>query len=98
MCVGGGFRSNGFMTKMQLFPMDGHYRTYIISSVSHPRSNEVVPLVLRTVCCEMAGARALYYRSLGTTSTMLRRNNISSRLYYYFISYAYITHISISPA
>jgi hypothetical protein len=52
VCVwggGGGFESNGFVTKMQPFPIDGHYRMDIISSVSHPRSDSVVPLVLRTV-------------------------------------------------
>jgi hypothetical protein len=29
----------------------------------------------------MAGVLVLYYRSLGTTSTLLRRGNISDRLY-----------------
>ena len=48
-CVYGGFGSNGFVTKTQPFPMDGHFRTYIISGVGHPRSNSVVPLVLCTV-------------------------------------------------
>ena len=46
-----GFGSNGFMTKVQSFPMDGHYRMDIISSVGHPRSNSIVPLVLCTVAC-----------------------------------------------
>jgi hypothetical protein len=43
------FGSNGFMTKTQSFPMDGHYRTDIISSVGHLRSDSVMPLVLCTV-------------------------------------------------
>jgi hypothetical protein len=46
-----------------------------------PRSDLVVPLVLRTACCVMIGAPALYYRSLGTASILLRRDNISDRLY-----------------
>ena len=61
MCVWGGFGSNGFVTKMQPFPMDGHYRMDINSGVGHPRSDSVVLLVLRTVCYAMAGAPALYY-------------------------------------
>ena len=48
LCVS--FGSNGFMTKTQSFPMDGHYRTDVISGVDHPKSNAVVPLVLRTIC------------------------------------------------
>jgi hypothetical protein len=35
---------------MQPFPMDGHYRTDVISGVGHPGLNSVVSLVLRTVC------------------------------------------------
>jgi hypothetical protein len=57
MCVcrgGGGFGSNGFVNKMQSFPMDGYCRTDVISAVGHPRSNSVVSLVLHTVCCAMA--------------------------------------------
>jgi hypothetical protein len=78
---GAGFGSNGFVTKMRPFPMDGHYMMDVISGVGHPRSDLIVPLVLHTVCCAMAGARALYYRSLGTASTLLRRDNISGRTY-----------------
>ena len=70
MCVG--FGSNGFVIKTQPFPMDGHYRMDVISGVGHPRSNSVVPLVLHMVCCAMAGAPIMYYRSLGTASTLLR--------------------------
>jgi hypothetical protein len=35
---------------MQPFPMDGHYRTDVISDVGHPGLNSVVSLVLCTVC------------------------------------------------
>jgi hypothetical protein len=35
---------------MQPFPMDGHYRTDVISGVGHPGLYSVVSLVLRTVC------------------------------------------------
>jgi hypothetical protein len=38
-----------------------------------------VPLMLRIVCYAMAGVLTLYYRSLGTASTLLRRGNISGR-------------------
>jgi hypothetical protein len=52
MCVlNGGFGSNDFVTKVQPFPMIGHYKMNIISSVGHPRSDSVVPLVLRMVMC-----------------------------------------------
>jgi hypothetical protein len=81
VCACGGFGSNGFVTKMQPFPMDGHYRTDVISGVGHLRLDSVVPLVLRTVYCAMSRASALYYKSLGTTSTMLRRGSISSKAY-----------------
>jgi hypothetical protein len=79
---GSGFGSNGFVTKMQPFSMDGHYRTDVINGVGHLRSDLVVLLVLCTVCCAMVGAPALYYRSLETASTLLRRDNISGRSYY----------------
>jgi hypothetical protein len=85
VCVGGGggggFGFNGFVTKMQPFPIDGHYRTDVISSVGHPRSDSVVSLVLYMVCCAMVGAPALYYRFLEIVSTLLRKGNISSRPY-----------------
>jgi hypothetical protein len=38
-----------------------------------------VPLMLCTVCCIMAGALILYYRSLGIASTLLRRDNNSGK-------------------
>ena len=52
MCVlYGGFESNGFVTKVQSFLMDDHYKMDIISGVGHPRSNSIMPLVLCTVAC-----------------------------------------------
>jgi hypothetical protein len=53
-------------------------RTSIVG-VGHSGLDPIVPLVLRTVCYAMAGALALYYRSLETASTLLRRGNISGR-------------------
>jgi hypothetical protein len=35
---------------MQPFPMDGHYRTDVISDVGHSGLNPIVPQVLHTVC------------------------------------------------
>ena len=57
MCLCGGFESNGFVTKVLPFPMDGHYRTNIISGVGHPRSDSVVLLVLYTVVVQYLGHR-----------------------------------------
>jgi hypothetical protein len=51
------FGSNGFVIKTWPFPMDGHYRTNIISGVGHPRSDSVVSLVLYTVAVEWLGHR-----------------------------------------
>jgi hypothetical protein len=47
--------------------------------VGYSRSDLIVPLMLRTVCCAMAAALALYYRSLGTALAPLRRGNISGK-------------------
>jgi hypothetical protein len=47
--------------------------------VGHLGSNLIVSLMLRTVCYATAGALTLYYRSFGTTSTLLRMSNISDR-------------------
>ena len=58
-CVCVDFGSNDFVTKTQPFPMDGYYRTDVISGVGYLRSDSVVPLVLRRVCCVMAGARVV---------------------------------------
>jgi hypothetical protein len=45
--------------------------------VNHSKSDSIVPLMLHTVCYAMAGALALYSRSLGTASILLRMDNIS---------------------
>ena len=56
-------------------------RTSLVS-VGHSRSDPIVPLMLLTVCFRaMAGALALYYRSLGTASTLLRKGKILGRPY-----------------
>jgi hypothetical protein len=55
VCVLRGFGSNGFVTKMQPFPMDDYYRTGVISGVGHPRSDSIVLLVLRTVAVQWLG-------------------------------------------
>jgi hypothetical protein len=55
-------------------------RTSLVS-VGHSGSDPIVPLMLHTVCCTMARALALYYRSLEIASTLLRRGNISYRPY-----------------
>jgi hypothetical protein len=82
VCVGGGwgggdFGFNDFVTKAQPFLVDGHYRMDIISGVGYPRSDSVVLLVLCMVAMQF-GAPILYYRSLGTASNLLRRDNILS--------------------
>jgi hypothetical protein len=53
-------------------------RTSLVG-VGHPRSDSIVPLMLRNVCYAMAGALTLYYRSFGTALTLLRMGNISGR-------------------
>ena len=50
-------------------------------AIGHSRSDSIVSLMLRTVCCAMAGVLALYYRSLETTPTLLRMGNISCKPY-----------------
>ena len=49
---GGSFGSNGFVTNDAAIPMNGYYRTDVISGVGHSRLDSVMPLVLRTVCDE----------------------------------------------
>jgi hypothetical protein len=51
--------------------------------VGHLKSNSIVPLMLRTICYAMARVLTLYYRSIGTTSTLLRIGNISSITFTY---------------
>jgi hypothetical protein len=55
--------------------------------VGHSGSDSIVLLMLCMVCCTMAGALALYYRSLRTASTLLRRSNISGRPYMGVMTY-----------
>jgi hypothetical protein len=47
--------------------------------VGHSGSDLIMPLMLRMVYYAMAVTLALYYRSLGTASTLLRMGNISGR-------------------
>jgi hypothetical protein len=47
--------------------------------VGYSRLDSIVPLMLRMVCYAMARALILYYRSLETSSTLLRRGNILGR-------------------
>jgi hypothetical protein len=61
--------------------------------VGHSRLDSIVPLMLRTVCCAMAGALTLYYKSLGTTLTLLRMGNISSRPFIGVMTYNALTSL-----
>ena len=80
-----GLKSNGcFVTSTIL--MGGHYKTYIISSVSHPRSDSVVLLVLWIVTYNIWGTM-LYYKSLRIVSVLLKMSNISSGSYMRIITY-----------
>jgi hypothetical protein len=54
-CVYMNFGSSGFMTRCNHSLMNGHYRTYIISSVGHPRLDSVMPLMLYTVVYNIWG-------------------------------------------
>jgi hypothetical protein len=51
-------------------------------SVGYSVSDSIVLLMLCMVCYAMVGVLALYYKSLGTTLTLLRMGNISGRSYY----------------
>ena len=56
--------------------------------VGHLGSDPIMPLMLRTICFRaIAGALALYYRSLGTASTLLRKGKISGRPYMGVMTY-----------
>ena len=62
-------------------------RTSLVD-VGHSGSDLIVPLMLHTVCfCAMAGTLTLYYKSLGTASTLLRRGKISGRPYMGVMTY-----------
>jgi hypothetical protein len=64
--------------------------------VGHSRSDLIMPLMLRTVCGAMAGALALYYRSLGIARTLLRRGNISGRPYMGVMTYNALAFLCIN--
>jgi hypothetical protein len=49
--------------------------------VGHSGLDSILSLMLHTVCYAMAEALTLYYRSLETASTLLRRGNILGRPY-----------------
>jgi hypothetical protein len=51
----------------------------LLVGMGHLRSDLILPLMLHTVCCVMAEALVLYYRSLGIVPTPLRMGNISGR-------------------
>jgi hypothetical protein len=55
VCVG--FGSNGFVIKMQSFPMDGHCKMNIISGVGHPRLDSVMSLMLYMIAVQWLGHR-----------------------------------------
>ena len=62
-------------------------RTSLVD-VGHSGLDLIMPLMLRTVCYRaMAGTLALYYRSLETASTLLRKGKISSRPYMGVMTY-----------
>ena len=62
-------------------------RTLLVS-VGHSGSDPIVPLMLRTICFRaMVRTLALYYRSLGTASTLLRKGKISGRPYMGVMTY-----------
>jgi hypothetical protein len=68
-CDPGAIISNGLVTIG---------RTSLVG-IGHLRSDSIVPLMLHMVCCAMARALTLYYRSIGTTPTLLKKGNISGR-------------------
>ena len=62
-------------------------RTSLVG-VGHSGSDPIVLLMLCTVCFRaMARALVLYYRILGTASTLLRKGEILGRLYMRVITY-----------
>ena len=63
-------------------------RRMSLVGVGHSGSDPIVPLMLHTVCFRaMVGALALYYRSLGIVSILLRRGKISGRPYMEVMTY-----------
>jgi hypothetical protein len=80
VCVIRGFGSIGFRDLDATIP-NGLVTTGQTSlvGVGHSRLDSIVPLMLHTVCYAMVGALALYYKFLGTESTLLRSGNILGR-------------------
>jgi hypothetical protein len=64
-------------------------------SVGHLRSDSIVPLMLHTVSCVMAGALILYYKSLRTTPTLLRKGNISGKPFMGVMTYNALAFLCI---
>ena len=52
-------------------------------------------LVLHIVCRAMAGAPALYYRSLGIAPTLLRRGSISGKPYMRVMTYNVLAFLAL---
>jgi hypothetical protein len=63
--------------------------------VGHWRLDSIVLLMLHTVCCTMAGAPTLYYRSLRIVQTLLRMGNISGRPYMRVMTYNALAFLCI---
>jgi hypothetical protein len=64
------------VTKVQSFPMDGHYRTNIISGVGHPRLDSVVPLVLCTIPYSGWGTDSILQVPRDSTNLLRRGKNL----------------------
>jgi hypothetical protein len=77
------FRDHGAIISNGLVTI-GHISLF---GVCHPRSDLVVPLILCTICCALARALVLYYRSLRAVPTLLRRGNISGKPYMRVMTY-----------
>jgi hypothetical protein len=89
------FGSNGFLTKVQPFPMDGHYRIDIISSVGHPRSDLVVPLVLCTVACNDWGTGIVLQIPRDNTKPVENWMKISGRPYMRVMTYKTLVFLAL---
>jgi hypothetical protein len=48
----------------------------LLVGVGHSRSDSIMLLMLRTVCCAMVRVLALYYRSFRTAPTLLRSHAV----------------------
>jgi uncharacterized membrane protein len=52
---------------------DSHYKTDIISSVGHPRTNSVVPLVLCTIVCNIRDTGVVLQVSRDSANPVISR-------------------------